>query len=407
MNNTKDCSILRELAKKYAEIAAKDIQDERRAFWRKHNSLERIRPPVLIMGGYDAEIITPMLKCEDEFYRWSERFLRFMILQDTLEDDTVIEPWITVNAVHVLPEDGLWGIPIEIKRADAGIAFQVIPGLTDYDDMYKLVTPKHQIDEKATAENVERIYDAIGGILEININRGSRWLNFDADISTTLGGFRGHEQMMWDMYDHPDELHELLAFMRDGILKAQNEAEIAGDWSITDGHNQAMLYEKTLTDPKPNLSVNRNDMWGFFAAQEFAGVSPEFHDEFLFQYQLPIMEKFGLIAYGCCEDLTKKIDLLKQIHNLRRIAVTPCADVDRCAEQIGSDYVCSYRPNPSLLQGLFDMDLIRKTLTDAMNGFKRYNCIVDTTLKDISTVNGDIGRLKRFASLAKSIAEEY
>ena len=46
------------------------------------------------------------------------------------------------------------------------------------------------------------------------------------------------------------------------------------------------------------------------------------HEEFLFRYQLPIMEQAGLVAYGCCEDLTCKIDMLRQIPNLRRIAVS-------------------------------------------------------------------------------------
>ncbi|GAI58840.1 unnamed protein product [marine sediment metagenome] len=50
-------------------------------------------------------------------------------------------------------------------------------------------------------------------------------------------------------------------------------------------------------------------------------------------------DKFGLVAYGCCEDLTYKVDMLRQIPNLRRIAVPPFADAAKCAEQIGRDYV--------------------------------------------------------------------
>ncbi len=40
MKNHKDISIIRELAKKYAEIAARDIQSERRKLWTAHNSLK-------------------------------------------------------------------------------------------------------------------------------------------------------------------------------------------------------------------------------------------------------------------------------------------------------------------------------------------------------------------------------
>jgi len=75
--------------------------------------------------------------------------------------------------------------------------------------------------------------------------------------------------------------------------------------------------------------VTRAQLWGYMAAQEFTAVSPAMHEEFLLRYQLPILKQFGLVAYGCCEDLTKKIDMLRQLKNLRDIAVTPVANGDR------------------------------------------------------------------------------
>ena len=66
----------------------------------------------------------------------------------------------------------------------------------------------------------------------------------------------------------------------------------------------------------------RKDLWGFCAAQEFTLVSPAFHEEFLLRYQRPIYEQFGLVHYGCCENLTHKIDMLRSIKNLRSIAVS-------------------------------------------------------------------------------------
>ena len=78
-------------------------------------------------------------------------------------------------------------------------------------------------------------------------------------------------------------------------------------------------------------------------------------DEFMLQYQIPIVEKFGLVSYGCCEDLTDKIDVVRQIPNLRRIAVSPMADVAKCAEEIGGDYILSYRPSPTDMVG-YDFD---------------------------------------------------
>ena len=136
-------------------------------------------------------------------------------------------------------------------------------------------------------------------------------------------------------------------------------------------------------------------------------VSPEMHDEFMLQYQIPIMERFGLTAYGCCEDLTKKIDLLRKIPNLRRIAVSPMANVTKCAEQIGSDYVLSYRPSPADMVGYeFNPDKIKNILKNDLQACKLNGCIVDITLKDVETVQGDTERIKHWTQLAREVVED-
>ena len=409
LKNEKDISLLRELAKKSTEISAKDAQDERRAMWRSHNSFGRVRPPVVIRGGYEAELLRPLIRCEDDFYREFEFAMRACIMHDSFDDDFIMEPWINLRATCVQPPEGVWGVSPDVRRSENDLlAFHVYPALKTFDDMKKMAVPVHSIDEKQTAEDAEKINEAIGDIIDVYIDRSTIWKHWNADISTQLGYLRGHEQMLYDMMDNSDELHKLLAFMRDGILKAQAEAECAGDWTLCEHENQSVAYVNSLADPKLNSgSVKRKELWAFVAAQEFAGVSPELHYEFLLQYQMPIMENFGLIAYGCCEDLTNKIDMLRKVKNLRRISVTPFADAKRCAEQIKTDYICAYRPNPSLVAQSFDSELIGKVLKNDMDRFAENGCFVDICLKDISTVGGDPERLKKFTQLSKQIAEEY
>ena len=129
------------------------------------------------------------------------------------------------------------------------------------------------------------------------------------------------------------------------------------------------------------------------------------HDEFLLQYQLPILSQFGLVAYGCCEDLTKKIKMLRQIPNLRRIAVSPFADAARCAEQIGTDYVISYRPSPADMVGYgYDPEriqsILRRDLTACREGH------VDITLKDVETVQSDPERVAKWVQLTRQVIDE-
>jgi len=195
-------------------------------------------------------------------------------------------------------------------------------------------------------------------------------------------------------------------FMADGVLKTHEEAEAAGDWGLCAHQNQAMPYAEELPDPAANVNgVPRNQLWGYMAAQEFTGVSPAMHDEFLLRYQLPILSRFGLAAYGCCENLTRKIGMLRAIPNLRRIAVSPFADVPACAEQIGCDYVLSYRPSPADMVGYgFDESRVRSILTRDLRACR--NCHVDITLKDVETVQGDPRRVKRWVEVTKEVIEE-
>jgi hypothetical protein len=410
MNNRKDINIIRELAKKVQEIASEDIQEEKRDLWRRHNNLEYVRTPIYIrFGGWEREVIEPLLTCEDSFYRDHEYFLRTMIFQNTLGDDYVIEPWITQQASNILPEKGSWGLGVQlVKSGVEGGSYHVDAPIKELDTVKQMILPTHKIDEEKTAENVSKLKEAVGDILTVNIDRGPFWRMWSGDIATDLGYLRGIEQVMWDIMDNPEWLHNLLGFMRDGILKAHEEAEKAGDWQLCDHQNQSMPYVKGLKDPKANSGpVKRKELWGYMAAQEFTLISPEQHEEFMLQYQIPIMEKFGMTAYGCCEDLTKKIDILRKIPNLRRIAVSPFANVASCAEQIGKDYVCSWRPSPSetVCTG-FNEEIIRNIIKSNMDLFKKNHCFADICLKDVHTVQNDPLRLVNFVKIAKSVIEQ-
>jgi hypothetical protein len=194
--------------------------------------------------------------------------------------------------------------------------------------------------------------------------------------------------------------------MADGVRKTHEEAEAAGDWGLGAHQNQAMPYAEELPDPAPNRNgVTRRSLWGYMAAQEFTAVSPAMHEEFLLRYQLPILKEFGLVAYGCCEDLTHKIDMLRRIPNLRRLAVTPFADVAKCAEQIRRDYVLSYRPSPAdMVSYRFDAGRVRSILTHALTACR--GCYVDITLKDVETVERDPDRVRNWVRLTREVVDE-
>jgi hypothetical protein len=404
METNKDLTILRDLVKKYMEICGRDSQEELRRLWRDHNSLKKTRPLILV-GFPPGEIPDCTPKCEDPFYRQYESHFLNQLYHDKIGDDHIFKPWITIRASF---SHGGWGIGARwIRPEERGGAARFDNPLKTLDDISKMVKPKHAINEADTKLRADRLKDAIGDLIEIDVDRGPAYRVWSADLSTDLMYLRGLNQMMLDMSDNPEWLHSLLKFMMEGVLSAHEEAEKAGDWSLTSQENQAETYAHELADPKPNSgSVKRKDIWAFFAAQEFAQVGPEMQNEFLFQYQFPIMEKFGLVAYGCCEDLTHKIKYLKKLPNMRRIGVTPWADIRKCAEQIGQDYVISWRPNPSdMICVGFDPDHIREVVKDAMEACK--GCHVDITLKDTQTYQNESDRGIKWLRIVREITDNY
>jgi hypothetical protein len=403
MSNQKDIQVLRKLVEEYNKVCHDDIQDQRRKLWSAHHSLKETPTLIYVREGVALdEIIRPEdAECSDPMFRAHEIWIKKLLYRAAVGDDYVFEPWLTLVASHKVTG---WGLEVETNYSnEAGGAYKHISPLKELDDFKKMIVPDHVIDEEQTERNFNKLNDAVGDLIEIHVDRGPAYRMWSGDIATNLGALRGIETVMLDMMDNPEWLKEVAQFMSDGILRTHEQAEKAGDWSLAEHYNQAIPYADELKWPKANSRpAKREELWGFFAAQELTLISPEMHDEFMLQYQIPIMEKFGLTAYGCCEDLTNKIDILRQVKNLRRISVAPSANVRKCAEQIGTDYVMSWRPNPAEMVCCgFDPDHIKKVVKEAVDACK--GCHMDITLKDVQTVENDPERLKKWVDVVRSV----
>lgn len=400
-------SVIRDLARQYADACRDPWYASLRDAWARHHSLQPAPPLILVTFGvwnvWCRETFGDAALCStDPLLRTVERWLRMQLFHRRLGDDFILEPWYPYRA-HVRGDwDTLWGL--EQKWCPSGVeggASAIDPPLKDWKDMDRLRAPVHEVDEVRTAEDLARLKDVLGDLLTVDVSRRPACHGFSADISTHLIRLRGLEQVMIDMYEEPQQLHRLLAFMRDGILANQEAAERAGHYSLTSHENQAMPYAEELEWPKSNSGPRpRRSLWAFCAAQEFTLVSPAQHEEFLFQYQRPILKHFGLVHYGCCENLTPKIAMLRRLPNLRSIAVTPSADLRQCVEQIGRDYVISWRPNPTeMVAAGWDEARIRRIIREGCR-IARDSCM-HIHLKDIETVQGDLDRLPRWVRIAR------
>ena len=412
MEKIDEFQIFRELASEYKEICLSKRQKELREIWRAHNSLEKTEIPVVCSwdegSNIAGELLRSELKCSDKRLAPYELFLRNSIYHNKMGDDWIYEPWLTIPAVQKRPKDrGFWGQIV--KETRIGQAFIIKPSINKPEDIDSLIYIPYQIDKEATAELVSFYKEALDGILEICVNRRPIYHEFGAsDISTSLSELLGLENMMLAMVEEPELVHALAAFLRDSILKQFKEGEENDCWTACGGwwESEGTPYCRDLPDPAPNKHYSSGkNLWKFMAAQEFTLISPQMHEEFLLQYQMPIMEKFGLVSYGCCEDQTNKINLLRKIPNLRRIGVTPVANVAKCAEQIEDKYVFAWRPNPAMVCAFFDITTIRTQIRKGLDESR--GCIIDIMLKDVSTVQNEPDRLFKWVNIVKEEVAKF
>lgn len=394
---------IRDLAKEYYEYAVSPLMESRREAWSEHNALNFTRPLIYIRAIPFGEFFdSSQMKCTDKYLRGFESSFLFRKYHSEVCDDYIEEPYMTTRA-SLITNPGIWNMPIHMtSKPMPGGAAAYDPVLIDEADIEKLSVAPHKINEEKTKESYEILRDLFGDIMPVYVDRqGALCAMWNLDISTILAKLRGLEQIMWDAYDNPEWFHRLLGFMRDKILQNMDETEAAGDFSYLNHQNQAMPYIRGLERPGGGIA-SPDKLWGYMAAQEYTTFGPDLFDEFMFAYQKPILERYAVTAYGCCEDLTHKIDVIRTLKNLRRIGVSPFADLKKCAEQIGSDYVLSWRPNPSdMVSHGIDEDYIRKYIRNGIEIMKANNCIYDITLKDVETVSGNANAIPVWTKIVR------
>ena len=178
------------------------------------------------------------------------------------------------------------------------------------------------------------------------------------------------------------------------------------------GYNQSLTHcTGAYTDelPAPGFDPKKpgtKDIWMAGLAQMFSTVSPAMFDEFEIETSMPIFKRFGLVYYGCCDPLDKKMKEVKKIPNVRKISMSPWVDEEIGASEIKGDYVYSRKPSPAMLAWPeFREDEVRKDLRKTVNTCAAHGCPLEIILKDISTVKYQPQRLWRWAEIAMEVVQ--
>jgi len=408
----RDKAILRRLAEKVAEIAEFPLQREKADMWRRLHRLEPVKPMVWIneIPWHEMEVDEELkLQTTHPLARNLEAQLRRTIYQWVhMPADMVVER--KVYSPLVIQDTG-FGIvqEVEVVKTDERsniVSRRFHPQIRDEKDVEKIQTPQITHDEEASEGNYQMMLDVFGDLLEVE-KRGVAGIWFAPwDQLVTWWGV---EEALLDLALRPGLVHLALNRLVNAHLSRLEQLERLSLLSLNNTNVRIGSGGYGYTDllPQENFHpahVRAIDLWGCATAQIFSEVSPEMHEEFALQYERRWLERFGLAYYGCCEPLHHKVGILRSIPNLRKISMSPWADLDRAVEEVGGDYVISYKPNPAIFATKdWNPQLARKHLRAALE--KLRGCAVEVIMKDISTVRYEPQRLWEWAEIAAEETE--
>lgn len=401
---------MRSLAAQVAEIAALPIQEEKRRLWRKLNALQPERPMVMIdqVCWHEMNVDDELtLRCQDAECREYEQFLRRVLFQwRHFPVDMVVESFIRVPKAITNSGFGV-GSQEDILVLDPHndvVSHHYNNQFQSLDDLEKVQTPQIAHNPAETERRLEVAHELFDGLLEVRAWGYDPYLSLWDPISTWMGV----ENALYALVDHPDLMHGLVGRMTEGYLSMLDQLEAGG---LLCGPQSLIHCTGAFTDelPKPRYDPDHwrtQDMWMFGLAQMFSTVSPRMFQEYEVEYASRICERFGLVYYGCCDPLDRKMKQVRMIPNVRKVSMSPWVDQERGASEIGGDFVFSRKPNPALLAfDPFDAELVRKDLQATVDLCARAGCPLELILKDISTVRYEPGRLFAWAKIAMQVVE--
>ncbi len=400
-----DQECLRALAERYAEAAAHPRNQENALLYRAVNGLKMRRPVVLIDEQPWNELNLDGsldLHCQDAVFRAAEQYMRRRLLQwEHHPADMILPPYLPVFKI-IGGESGGMDVAEETLATDVDntiVSHQYVDQLQETEDIAKIKMPRLTYEKARTEAQQAKLADVVGDLLPVRIVGHSTYFSQWDLISV----YRGVTCLLIDLAERPEHTHAIMDRVTQMLIERYRQYEALGllDPEPYLIHCTAGLCDDLKT--APGEPVLRRNVWGRCMAQIFASVSPAMHETFDIDYQIRAMEPFGLVYYGCCEPLDRKIDIVRKIPRLRKVSVTPWADIRVAAEAIGKDFVVSAKPNPAHVGAAFDPAAIKSELKGIIRACRDAGCSFEIVLKDISSISRNPDNLRTWEQIAMDL----
>lgn len=396
-----DRAVLRGLAARLRAAADSPELQAKRELWRRHNALRGDRPLILAFpeGAWPELLPESVLQCADPKLRQWEWTLRSRLYTwEVIRDDSFVEPWFDIGW-HI--QIGNYGFDVPMHYGDNRGSYVWDAPIKDLErELPKLHFRTLSVDRPATYHDLALANEIFGDLLPARIRGMLFWT---VGMTWEAAKLVGLENLMLLMCDQPEQVHRLMAFLRDEHLHFIQWLEDEGLLTPNDESDYVGSGGVGCTDelqPDTEVGITLRQRWGFAESQETVGISPAMFEEFVLPYQIPLLDKFGLNCYGCCEGLEHRIGpILRSVPRLRRVSVAPSANQEKMAEALAGRYIYSRKPYPAHVCVNFNEPAIRADLRHTLTVARGQP--LEIIMKDTHTVEGQALRIKRWVELAR------
>jgi len=357
------------------------------------------RPPVWCNPvGCWSELLPPeLLACRNPELREMEEYFKKLLIKRAIGDDTWVHPRYDIAPVFEVEPANRWGFDIQVEKlGEEGSAWRYLPALKEAADFDRLTIPRYRFDPAATARRKERYEALLGGAMPVRVNALGAYFSV-ATICVEAAMLRGMEPLMMDMISEPELVHRLMTVMMRGVMNQLDALEASG--LLFPNIDSAMLSSDPLR-ANPEKKYTLKDCWIHGNSQEFDQVSPQMFEEFLLNYQKPIFERFGAVCYGCCENLTRKLDAVLEIPNLKLLTCSAWTDLDTLVDKAGKRCCIMWRHKASDVvcpHDLKDFESKLKTQIATLG-----DASFQVVLRELQTLMGHSDRLREWTESCKA-----
>jgi len=409
------CPVLADLLAEALELWQSPEQERRRRLWADHFNGRTDEIPVscaMFQGSQDLVWQKILPECtfvhKEGVARTVEAHLRHTLWRaQHVPDDTPHDPALRLSALPALAPDELWGVPLASESTgQAGGAYKPVPPLQDPDDIRKLRAPEFRSDGEAFARQREGVLKLVGMDLPV-VATCDALHNGPFEWAVRL---RGMDNLLLDVYDRPQWLKQLMAFLSEsivayhrqreqhGLVNAPTDCALHSPW---DDYDERPPSSATGFQPVQNRLAELSSCWGYLHAQSAASYGPDTYAEFVQPYNVPIARLYGKVYYHGCECLDEKAEVIRDLPHLAQFHVSPWSDPAVIGEKLPDSVCLEVHSHPTNVLLLWDAAQMREELRDLVRAAGSHP--LNLKLCDIQTIDGPEA-LITWSRIAKEVA---